>query len=89
MRFEFENFKDTWSEEIQPAFGLWWFYFNGKPKRLVKRNAYRARVGLPQILDEGSYCFFRISFGSRFVGLHIEIRKSVYEKLVDKLSTPR
>lgn len=74
MRLELINHKDTWREEILPAFGLWYLSYFGNDPKIAKRNAYRKRVGMKTIIQEQTYIQVKISFGKRFLGFELVLQ---------------
>lgn len=67
------------SECLRPKFSINWLYYNGlNDIYLEKRNAYRKRIGMEEILDDGSYFSFTMSFGKYELFIMITFREVKY-----------
>lgn len=74
MSFNFFNYVGHDEDYRRPMLAFDWFYFNGTPEVLEKRNAYRTRVGFKKIIDAGCYFRFEIQIRERTLGFHIDFR---------------
>jgi hypothetical protein len=75
---ELENYRDNFSEDLHPQFGIFWIHFNDNKNDFkdikARRNSYRKKNGFKIILDAGHYFRFQLWFGRRKIGFTINFR---------------